>query len=149
MLDRLVEKGVLQKTDYSDWAAPIVPVPKSDGSIRICGDYKVTINPALPVDQYPIQRPNDLFTCLTGGKLFTKLDLKAAYQQMLLDESSSEMVTCQEKNCPPEKFYPRTKIFSDCVENFCPTLKIFVHPAKSCLPDFLSALHVSYCIVAH
>ena len=92
-IDRLVEKGVLQKTDFSDWAAPIVPVPKSDGSIRICGDYKVTINPSLQVDQYPLPRPNDLFTCLTGGKLFTKLDLKAAYQQMLLDESSSEMVT--------------------------------------------------------
>ena len=48
-----------------------------------------------------------------------------------------------------KNIYPRTKIFSDCVENFCPTLKIFVHLAKSCLPDFSSALHVSYCIVAH
>ena len=46
------------------------------------------------------------------------------------------------KNCSPEKFYPRAKIFSDCVENFCPTLKIFVCLAKSCLPDFSSALHV-------
>ena len=45
-------------------------------------------------------------------------------------------MTCQEKNCPPEKFYPRTKFFSDCVENFCPTLKNFVRLAKSCLPDF-------------
>ena len=52
-IDRLVEKGVLQKMDFSDWATPIVPVPKSDGSIRICGDYKVTINPSLQVDQYP------------------------------------------------------------------------------------------------
>ena len=92
-LDRLVEKGILHKIDHSDWAAPIVPVPKSDGSIRICGDYKVTINPSLLVDQYPLPRPNDLFTCLTGGKLFTQLDLTAAYQQMLLDEYSSKLVT--------------------------------------------------------
>ena len=56
---------------------------------------------------------------------------------------------CQEKNCPPKKFYPRTKFFSDCGENFCPTLKIFVHLAKFCLPDFSSALHVSYCIIGH
>ena len=86
-LDRLVEKGILHKVDHSDWAAPIVPFPKSDGTIHICGDYKVTINPSLLVDQYPLPRPNDLFACLTGGKLFTKLDLTAAYQQMLLDES--------------------------------------------------------------
>ena len=92
-LDRLVEQGILIKVDYSDWAAPIVPVPKSDGAVRICGDYKVTINPSLQVDQYPLPRPSDLFTCLTGGKLFTKLDLTAAYQQMLLDEPSSRLVT--------------------------------------------------------
>ena len=92
-LDRLVEQGILQKVDYSDWAAPIVPVPKSDGAVRICGDYKVTINPSLQVDKYPLPRPNDLFTCLTGGKVFTKLDLTAAYQQMLLDETSSKLVT--------------------------------------------------------
>jgi len=92
-LDRLVEQGILQKVDYSEWAAPIVPVPKSNGAVRICGDYKVTINPSLQIDKYPLPRPTDLFTCLTGGKVFTKLDLTAAYQQMLLDETSSKLVT--------------------------------------------------------
>jgi len=61
--------------------------------LHICGDYKVTINPSLQVDQYPLPRPNYLFTYLTGENLFTKLDLTAAYQQMLLDEPSSKMVT--------------------------------------------------------
>jgi len=67
-------------------------VPKSDRAVRICGDCKVT-NPLLQVDQYPLPRPRDLFTCLTGGKVFSKLDLTAAYQQMLLDETSSRLVT--------------------------------------------------------
>ena len=49
-LDRLEEEGVLCKVDHSSWAAPIVPVPKRDGSRRICGDYKVTINPSLQID---------------------------------------------------------------------------------------------------
>ena len=91
-LDRLEEAGIIIKKNYSDWAAPIVPVPKQDGSIRVCGDFKVTINPGLNVDQYPLPKPSDLTTCLTGRKLFTKLDLTAAYQQMVLDEESSKLV---------------------------------------------------------
>ena len=91
-LDRLEEAGIMIKENYSEWAAPIVPVPKQDGSIRVCGDFKVTINPVLNVDQYPLPKPSDLMTCSTGGKIFTKLDLTAAYQQMLLDEESSKLV---------------------------------------------------------
>ena len=45
-LDRLQSLGVIQPTQFSDWAAPIVPVMKSDGRVRICGDYKVTISQA-------------------------------------------------------------------------------------------------------
>ncbi len=50
-LDRLENNGVLEKTTYSEWAAPIVAVPKRDGRLRLCGDYKVTVNPVLDVDQ--------------------------------------------------------------------------------------------------
>jgi hypothetical protein len=38
-LERLESLGVIEKINYSDWAAPIVAVPKSDGAVRICGDY--------------------------------------------------------------------------------------------------------------
>ena len=92
-LDKLEEQGVLRKVDHSEWAAPVVPVPKKDGSIRLCGDYKVTINSQLHVDQYPLPKPTDLFACLTGGQSFTKLDLTAAYQQKVLDEESAKLVT--------------------------------------------------------
>ena len=44
------------------------------------------------VDQHPLPKPSDLMMCLTGGKIFTKLDLTAAYQQMLLDNESSKLV---------------------------------------------------------
>ena len=64
-LERLEEIGVLQKVKYSDWAVPIVPVPKSDGGIRICSDYKVT---ALKVDQFPVPTAEDLFATLPVGK---------------------------------------------------------------------------------
>ena len=92
-LDRLEASGILEKISYSDWAAPIVAVPKKDGTIRICGDYKVTVNQALEVDQYPLPNPEDLFATLAGGKKFTKLDLSQAYMQLLLDEESRKFVT--------------------------------------------------------
>ena len=79
-LDQLEADGILRKVDHSEWAAPIVLVPKKDGTIRICGDYKVSINPVLQVDQYPLPNPNELMPSLAGGKQFTKLDLTSAYQ---------------------------------------------------------------------
>jgi len=39
-LDRLVQQGVIEPIEFSEWATPIVPVLKKDGSIRIGGDYK-------------------------------------------------------------------------------------------------------------
>ena len=82
---------MLQKVDHSVWADPIVPVPKRDGSLRICGDYNVTINPFLQVDQYPLPKPSDIMACLTGGKRFSKMDLTSAYQQMKLDDESAKL----------------------------------------------------------
>jgi len=92
-LDRLESEGVLVKTTYSDWAAPIVAVPKRDGRLRLCGDYKVTVNPVLDVDQYPLRKPEDIFATLSGGQSFTTLDLSYAYNQLLLDEDSRKYVT--------------------------------------------------------
>ena len=92
-LTRLENLGVLEKVRYSEWAAPIVPVVKPDKSIRICGDYKVTVNSALEVDQHPLPNPEQLFVELSEGEKFTKLDLSRAYQQILLDENSREYVT--------------------------------------------------------
>lgn len=92
-LDRLEAAGVLEKVTRSDWAAPIVTVPKKDGKYRICGDYKVTVNPALCVDQYPLPTPEDLFATLAGGKKFTKIDLTQAYLQLKLDENSAKYAT--------------------------------------------------------
>ena len=92
-LNRLESEGVLKKVEHSKWAAPIVPIPKKDGKVRICGDYKVTINQAIDIDQYPLPRLADLFATLTKGKYFTKLDLSQAYQQMQLEETSAQYLT--------------------------------------------------------
>jgi len=92
-LERLETLGVIQKVKYSDWAASIVAVPKSGGIVQICGDYKVTINPVLQVDQYPVPKADDFFATLAGGQKFSKLDLSQAYQQVLLEEDPRRFVT--------------------------------------------------------
>ena len=92
-LDCLEQQGIIKKVIHSEWAASIVPVPKKDGRYRICGDYKVTINQSLEVDKYPLPKPEDLFTTLGGGKVFSKLDLSQAYLQLQLDETSTNYTT--------------------------------------------------------
>ena len=73
-LDRMVQQGIYKAVDVSEWAAPIVPVVKKDGDVRICGDYKVTVNKECIRDNYPIPKTEDLFASLTGGEKFTKLE---------------------------------------------------------------------------
>ena len=83
-LQRLTDQKSIEPVSMSEWAAPIVPVLKLDGSIWICGNYKLTINQAAKPDVYPLPCVEDLFATLAGGKSFTKLDLAEAYQQIPL-----------------------------------------------------------------
>lgn len=92
-LNRLESLGIITPVKSSQWAAPVVPVLKNNGTIRLCGDYRVTINQASKVDTYPLPRVEDLFTAMSGGKMFSKLDMSQAYLQLPLDDSSKELVT--------------------------------------------------------
>ena len=74
-LECLLSLDIIKPVKFSDWSAPIVLVVKQDGTIRICGDYKVTDNRASKIKTYPLPRIDDLFAALSGGKVFTKLDL--------------------------------------------------------------------------
>ena len=87
-LNKLEENGV--KVEQSDWASPIVAVPKSDGSVRICGDYKVTINQVVDDEQYPLPTSQDLYSTLAGSEVFTNLDRTHAYAQMSFDKASQK-----------------------------------------------------------
>ena len=81
------------KVKHSKWAAPIVSVPKKDGKVWMCRDYKVMVNQAIDIDQYPLPRLADQFATLINGKRFSKLNLSQAYQQMLLEETSAQYLT--------------------------------------------------------
>ncbi|XP_070382482.1 uncharacterized protein [Dermacentor albipictus] len=72
-------EGVPVPVKTSELAASIVPVLKLDGSVRICGDFKVTINPVATIEKYPLPQIEDLWSALSGGQKFSKLDLRHAY----------------------------------------------------------------------
>ena len=92
-LERLVKEGTLEPVQFAECAAPIVPVLKSDkSSVRICGDFRLTVNPVSKLDRYPIPKVEDLFAALAGGKVFSKIDLTQAYQQLPLDDASKQYV---------------------------------------------------------
>ncbi len=61
--------------------------------LSIVGDYETTLNKYLKVETYPIPKVEELLAELNGGKEFTKLDLKHAYQQLQLDEKSRKLTT--------------------------------------------------------
>ncbi|CAH2100780.1 unnamed protein product [Euphydryas editha] len=90
-LERLQREGVIYKVDRSDYGTHIVAVIKSNGDIRICGDYKITLNPILKDFHYPLPRIEEIFSILAGGEQYTKLDLSNAFQQCLLHEESQAM----------------------------------------------------------
>ena len=92
-LQRLESLSIISPVKFSKWAAPIVPVVKKNGTVHICGDYKVTANRATLTESYPLPLVDELMTDLAGGKYFTKLNLSQAYLQLPLDHESSELLT--------------------------------------------------------
>ncbi|KAL0894785.1 hypothetical protein ABMA27_013312 [Loxostege sticticalis] len=90
-LDRLVNAGILVPINHSRYATPIVPVLKSDGQVKIAGDFSVTLNKDLIVEKYPMPRIEEVFAQIGGGEHYSKIDLKNAYNQFVLDESCQDL----------------------------------------------------------
>ena len=55
-LERLQQEKIIEPVKLSECAAPIVPVLKPDATVRVCGDYKVTVNKLSSLEQYPFQK---------------------------------------------------------------------------------------------
>ena len=91
-LDRLTVEGILEPVDPRvtpiEWASPIVIAMKNNGAVRICGDFKVTINPHIVPDKYPLPRFEEIATKLNNSRYFSVVDLKDAFLQLPVAESS-------------------------------------------------------------
>ncbi len=92
-LDALEAQGIISKIATSDWGSPLVIVPKPDGNIRLCVDYKIGVNERLVNANYPIRRIDDILNSLKNSKYFCCLDLYKAYLHIQVDEESSIIQT--------------------------------------------------------
>lgn len=92
-LDKLVQQGVLESTEYSEWATPLVPIRKSDGQIRLCGDYRSTVNKAIKKNSYPLPTITEMITLTDPSTIFSKIDLSQAYQQLHVDDETAKVLT--------------------------------------------------------
>ncbi|CAK9298925.1 unnamed protein product [Gordionus sp. m RMFG-2023] len=92
-LQKWINDKIIEPVEDVRWANPLTPVFKSDGSLRLCADFKNTINRALEDFKYPIPRINDLIAKLSKGKKFIKIDFKSAFLQVPIHKESRDFLT--------------------------------------------------------
>ena len=76
----------------SDWASPIITV-KTNGGIRICGDYTIGVNHQICSDLSPLLSLEIASHKLANMKHFVKINLKLAYNQIEIDNKFKEIIT--------------------------------------------------------
>ena len=95
-LERLERAGIIEDVTNlpTPWLNPLVVVPKGEEDVRICLDMRCA-NKAITRTRFPTPTVDDLLVKLKGSAVFTKLDLKSAFHQLELDETSRHMTAFQ------------------------------------------------------
>ncbi len=89
LMDRM---GIWEPVNPSEWAHPMVSVPKPSGGVRITTDLTALNKNVIP-EKHPLPRIKDLFLKLNGAKVFSKLDLRKGYYHIPLEKESRELTT--------------------------------------------------------
>ncbi|XP_033100805.1 uncharacterized protein K02A2.6-like [Anneissia japonica] len=135
-LDRLENEGIITPIKFSEWSTPIVPIVKPDKSIRLCRDYKVTVNQAIKPDKHPMPKIEDVFATLAGGEKFSKLDLKNAYVHLEMSDEAKCILTINTQkgsyqvNRLPYGITPATGIWQRVMEQVLQCI-----PGVACIRD--------------
>ncbi|GBM95588.1 Transposon Tf2-9 polyprotein, partial [Araneus ventricosus] len=87
-LESLLAEGIIEECE-SPYASPVVLVPKPNGSIRLCIDYRKLNATTIP-DTYPLPRMDDLLNEAKSTKFMSTIDLKAGYHQVKVYEADQE-----------------------------------------------------------
>jgi hypothetical protein len=83
-IKELLQKGFMHPSS-SPWGAPVIFVPKKDGTQRLCVDYHA-LNEVIVKNKYPLPRIDDLLDQLCGVCVFSKIDFRSGYHQLKVRE---------------------------------------------------------------
>ena len=87
-VNKLVELGIVVPST-SPWASPVVPVPKSDGTVRVCVDYR-KLNEVTTADPYYMSTMDEILERVGGSKIISKIDLAKGFYQVEVEPGSQE-----------------------------------------------------------
>ena len=87
-VNKMLQNDVI-KHSTSPWASPVLLVPKPDGSMRFCIDFR-KLNSVTAKDSYPIPRIDDILDNLNGSAFFSSMDLMCGFWQVEMAEDSKE-----------------------------------------------------------
>lgn len=156
-LERLTKLGTITLCNYSDWGTPLVVVSKNNDQIRLCGDYKVTLNKFLIPDRHPIPKSKVSSASFEAARYIA--ESIEAYTQMELDDESKKLCAWSTHrgvytvNRMPYGITPATSIFQrameqlfDKVEGIATFIDDITITGKT-LEDHLSALNKALDII--
>ena len=87
-VEKLVELGIVVPST-SPWASPVVPVPKGDGTVRVCVDYR-KLNEVTTADPYYMTTLEEILEKVGESKVMSKLDLAKGFYQVEVEPQSQE-----------------------------------------------------------
>ena len=99
-LDELLESGIIEEMPEgpTGWVSPVVVIPKADRDIRICVDMRCA-NQAIAREHQPISTIVEVLHDLNGSTVFSRVDLKWAFHQILLAKESRLVTTFVTHRC--------------------------------------------------
>ena len=109
MLEDMLDKDIIQPS-VSPWASPVVLVPKKDGTLRFCVNYR-QLNSITCKDAYPLPRIDETLDTLAGSVWFTTLDLISGYWQVeVKPEDREKTAFCTKDACLSLKLCPLASV---------------------------------------
>ena len=82
-IQKQLNVGFLSIVDYPEWLANVVPIPKKDGKVRVCVDFR-DLNKASPMDDFPLPHIDILVDSTAGHPMLSFMDEFSGYNQILM-----------------------------------------------------------------